>query len=111
MKFIKSIASIGSNPSDDEETRLKKSLLVICSFPFILAGAAWGIIYILLDETIAGLIPLSYALVSAISLVFFAITRLSIFCYHPEICDFPFHTIIAYSDSSLEPDACVRRIY
>jgi len=75
MKFFKSIASIGSDPSDDEETRLQKSLLVICSFPFMIAGVAWGIMYILFDETTAGLIPLSYSLFSAISMGFFAITR------------------------------------
>jgi len=75
MKFFKSIASIGSDPRDDEGTRLQKSLLVICSFPFMLAGAGWGLLYILFDEPTAGLIPLSYSLFSALSLAFFAITR------------------------------------
>src|SRR4030095_8098140 len=75
MSFLKSIAAIGSNPTDDESTRLQKSLLVICSFPFMLAGVVWGIMYILFGETRAGLIPLSYSIFSALSMAFFAFTR------------------------------------
>jgi guanylate cyclase len=74
MKFFKTIASIGSNPGDDEGTQLQKSLLVICSFPFMLAGVIWGVMYILYGEILAGLIPLFYSLFSAISMAYFAIT-------------------------------------
>jgi guanylate cyclase len=42
---------------------------------FIAAGAAWGIAYIALGETLAGMIPLSYAIVSLLSFVLFALTR------------------------------------
>ena len=75
MSFIKSIASIGSHPSDDEELRLQKSLLVLSSILFMLTGVAWGVMYMMFGERLAGFIPLSYSLFSAISLLFFGITR------------------------------------
>ncbi len=37
------IARIGANPNDDEDVRLRKSLLVVCSAPFVFAGFAWGL--------------------------------------------------------------------
>ena len=69
------IALIGANPGDSEEIKLQKSLLVICSFPFIFAGAGWGIAYILLGEKLAGLIPLSYSFISLASVIFFGLSR------------------------------------
>ena len=73
-KIFSRIASIGSIPGDSEELKLQKSLLVLCAFPFIIAGAVWGSIYILLGEKVAGMIPLSYSLVSLFSIIYFGIT-------------------------------------
>ena len=53
------VALIGSDPNDDDDIRLQKSLLVVCAFPFTVAGAAWGLMYILFKEPLAGTIPLS----------------------------------------------------
>ena len=39
-------ASIGADPDDDDDIRLRKSLLVVCALPFVFAGAVWGAIYI-----------------------------------------------------------------
>ena len=39
------------------------------------AGAIWGIVYILFQEPLAGLIPLSYSIVSLLSVVHFGLTR------------------------------------
>lgn len=69
------IALIGADPLDDEEVKLKKSLLVICSIPFIIAGAVWAAIYIFFGEAKAALIPLSYSVFSAASVIYFSITR------------------------------------
>ena len=66
---------IGADPQDDDEIRLRKSLLAICAFLFVLAGAAWGLMYILLGELQAGMIPLSYAVVSLLSIFHFGLTR------------------------------------
>jgi len=79
QEFIKRklplIARIGSDPSDDDDIRLQKSLLVICAFPFMLAGVLWGLLYFFSNEPIAGAIPLSYSFVSMLSILYFGKTR------------------------------------
>ena len=69
------IARIGSDPNDDDNIRLQKSLLVICAFPFMLAGVVWGVMYVFANEPLAGAIPLSYSLISLLSLIYFGQTR------------------------------------
>jgi guanylate cyclase len=69
------IARIGADPADDDEIRLQKSLLVLCSFPFMLAGVVWGLMYLGLNEPVAGAIPLTYAFISLLSTVHFGLTR------------------------------------
>ena len=72
---LRMILKIGENIDDAQDIRLQKSLLVAGSFMFIAAGALWGIAYILLQERVAGMIPLSYAIVSFLSVVHFSLTR------------------------------------
>lgn len=69
------ISTIGKGLDDPQDVRLQKSLLVVGSFMFIAAGAAWGVVYILFQELTPGLIPLSYALISTLSLLHFGLTR------------------------------------
>lgn len=69
------LSRVGTDPNDDDNIRLKKSLLVVCAIPFIFAGAAWGLMYILFREALAGAIPLSYAIVSLLSVIHFGVTR------------------------------------
>ena len=69
------VAHIGSDPNDDDDIRLQKSLLVICAFPFMVAGVAWGLLYVLFSEPLAGAIPLSYSLISMLSIINFGLTR------------------------------------
>jgi adenylate cyclase len=69
------IPFLGAEPGERDEVRLQKSILVLGSFMFIAAGAAWGLAYIILGETLAGMIPLSYAIISFLSFVVFAVTR------------------------------------
>jgi len=69
------VARIGADPNDDDDIRLQKSLLVVCAFPFMFAGAAWGLMYILFNEPFAGAIPLSYSIVSLLSIIHFGRTR------------------------------------
>jgi guanylate cyclase len=68
-------ARIGADPDDDDDLRLQKSLLVICSFPFTFAGFAWGVMYFLFDEALAGAIPFTYSLISILTFVRFARTH------------------------------------
>lgn len=69
------IARIGVDQIDSDEIRLRKSSLVLGSIMFIIAGALWGILYFLFGQPIAGLIPLSYAVVSCLSVIVFHLTR------------------------------------
>ena len=69
------LTRIGSDPLDDDNLRLQKSLLVVCAFPFMIAGTAWGLMYIFFDEPLAGSIPMSYSLVSMLSVIYFGWTR------------------------------------
>jgi len=69
------IAAIGTDADDDDDIRLRKSLLVICAVPFVIAGTAWGILYIAFGETLSGMIPLSYSCVSLLGIMHFGLTR------------------------------------
>lgn len=69
------IARIGFDPNDDDDIRLQKTLLVVCAFPFVFAGAAWGLLYVFSGEPLAGAIPLSYSFISTLSILNFARTR------------------------------------
>ena len=69
------VARIGADLNDDDDIRLQKSLLVICSFSFMLAGIAWGLMYIFFNEPLAGVIPLSYSVFSLLSIIHFGRTR------------------------------------
>ena len=72
---ITRVASIGADPGDDDDIRLRKSLLVICALLFVFAGVTWGLLYIYFNEPLAGAIPLSYSIVSLLSIVHFGLTH------------------------------------
>ena len=75
MNFLPRVVHIGADPNDDDDIRLQKSLLVVCAISFVLAGAAWGLMYILIGELWAGMIPLSYSVISLLSIYHFGVTR------------------------------------
>jgi len=75
QRTLQLAAHIGSDPNDDDDIRLQKSLLVICAFLFMLAGSAWGLMYIFFEEPLAGTIPLSYSAFSLLSIIHFGRTR------------------------------------
>jgi guanylate cyclase len=66
---------VGIDPADGDELRLRKSSLVLGSLMFIVAGVLWGIVYFLFGEPLAGSIPLSYAIISFLSVILFHRTR------------------------------------
>jgi guanylate cyclase len=69
------LSRIGSDPNDDDNLHLQKSLLVVCAVPFMVAGVAWGLLYVYSNEPLAGSIPLSYSFISLLSLIHFERTR------------------------------------
>jgi adenylate cyclase len=70
-----SLLKIGESQQDPQDIRLQKSLLVGGTAMSIAAGVIWGVLYILLGETVAGLIPLAYAFISFLSILLFSLTR------------------------------------
>src|SRR5688572_22463319 len=74
-KIVNRISLIGTDPVDSDEVKLQKSLLVICTIPFIIAGVVWGLMYILFGETLAGVIPISYSVISLSSLLNYSISH------------------------------------
>lgn len=66
---------IGADPDDGDDISLRKSVLVVGAFPFAFAGLAWGVMYILFGEPLAGMIPLSYGVISLLSILLFGLTR------------------------------------
>src|SRR6266545_6915469 len=74
-KLILFIGHIGADKNDIEEVRLQKALLMVGSLMFIVAGMLWGILYILLGEPLAGAIPITYAIISFLSVLVFGVTR------------------------------------
>ncbi|MCL5998090.1 MAG: adenylate/guanylate cyclase domain-containing protein [Chloroflexi bacterium] len=69
------VARVGVDPMDSDDVRLQKSSLVLGSLMFIVAGALWGILYFLFGQPLAGSIPLSYAIISFLSVIIFHLTR------------------------------------
>ncbi|MCC6192295.1 MAG: adenylate/guanylate cyclase domain-containing protein [Anaerolineales bacterium] len=67
-------ARVGADPSDSDDVRLQKSLLVMSTVMFLAAGLVWGLMYFALGETAAGWIPFAYGLVALLSLAGFALT-------------------------------------
>jgi len=57
-----------ADPTANDDQRLQQQLLVAGSLMFILAGTLWGLAYMILGEPAAGLIPLFYAVVSALTI-------------------------------------------
>jgi guanylate cyclase len=69
------LVNIGADPGDDDDIRLKKSMLVVGSFPFAFAGLLWGAMYYQFGEPVAATIPFSYGIVSLLSILLFGLTR------------------------------------
>ena len=69
------IARVGANSADEDDIALKKSLLMVCSLPFAIAGFAWGIMYYNFDEPLAAAIPFIYGIISLLSILHFGLTR------------------------------------
>ena len=61
--------SLGSDPSDREEDRLRKFLLVGEAYLLLAAAFAWGLIYLYFAEPLVSLIDLAYILITALFLV------------------------------------------
>ncbi len=69
------LVAIGADPGDDEDTRLRKVLLLVAALTIAPLAVLWGLLYWLAGSELAALIPWAYAVVSAVGLAMFAATR------------------------------------
>lgn len=83
--FLSLILSKGYDLADDDETRLKKMALMLV--PLIIGPAAfiWGSIYFYLGYPFSGMIPMSYSIISALSLAYFFKTKKTDFLQYSQL--------------------------
>jgi guanylate cyclase len=73
--LVAAIQNLGEDQADDEDLALQKRVLVGVASLVAFAGVLWAAVYIAFGEVFAGSIPISYSILSGISIVIFAITR------------------------------------
>jgi class 3 adenylate cyclase len=69
------LLSIGLDPDDEEDQRLRKFLLVVAALSITPLSVVWGAIYWLAGAPFPALIPWLYAVISLLTLIVFRLTR------------------------------------
>lgn len=69
------LLAIGAEADDDEDTRLRKFLLVVAAMAITPLAAIWGVIYWIVGAPAAAAIPWLYVVISLASLAIFRMTR------------------------------------
>src|SRR5918994_6435495 len=69
------LLTIGTDPQDDEDTRLRKVLLLVAALTVASLAVLWGLLYWLTGAPVLALIPWAYTVISLLGLVVFAATR------------------------------------
>ena len=69
------LLTIGAEPDDDEDTRLRKVLLLVAALIITPLAVAWGALYWTVGATGAAAIPWLYVGISLASLIAFGLTR------------------------------------
>lgn len=73
-RMLGSFTGIGARPGDSDELRLQKSLLTAGSLLILPATLIWGVLFLVYDEPLAGVITLVYAAVTVLGLLYLATT-------------------------------------
>ena len=74
-KWLNHLVELSYLPTDNAGLRLKKIALTLVPLIIGLAAFVWGSIYFLLGHALSGSIPMSYSIISAISLAHFFKTK------------------------------------
>src|SRR6266550_3998169 len=74
QRLLDRAATIGADPHDDDERRLRKALLVLLSVLILPISLVWGTLFLALGAP-AGAIAYLYFIVSAMALVIYSRTR------------------------------------
>ena len=74
-RLLDRLGSIGADPRDDDELKVRKRFLVLCSIFVLSPAVVWGLFYLAFGEPLAAAIPLGYSVLSAMSIAVFAMRR------------------------------------
>jgi adenylate cyclase len=74
-RLLDLVARIGADPSDSDELRRRKALLVLFVLLVMPAGVIWGVLYWINGEVAAGSLPLAYTIYSIGAIAIFHRTR------------------------------------
>src|SRR6266566_10039446 len=69
------LSTIGASPGETEEQLLRRELLVGLSLFISVLAIFWGLAYIAFGEPLGGAIPLTYTVLSLLTIVTFTVTR------------------------------------
>jgi guanylate cyclase len=86
QSLIDRAARIGADPADDDETRIRKALLVLISVLILPIALVWGAIYLAFGVA-AGLIAWLYLVISIVAIVTFSRTRDAAWFLRVELLD------------------------
>jgi adenylate cyclase len=78
-RWLQRLVEIGALPSDSDELRLRKAVLVLSSTLMASLATVWVVTYAVLGRWLPAAIPLIYELSTAVSVLVFARTRRYIF--------------------------------
>lgn len=74
-KLARRLFEIGADPGDDEDTRLRKFLLLVATLVLTPLSVVWGATYWIVGTPTAAVIPWLYVVISIASLVAFGLSR------------------------------------
>jgi class 3 adenylate cyclase len=74
-RLLALFSAVGAAPSESEDQRLRRVLLVGFAFLISFLAIFWGLLYIAYDEPLSGAIPLAYTVLSLTSIVLLTLTR------------------------------------
>jgi diguanylate cyclase (GGDEF)-like protein len=71
--------NLGASETDSDQERLTKAILTLTAVIIAFLAIFWGGLYIYVGYPLSGAIPLSYAAISFVSIIFFFITKQFVF--------------------------------
>ncbi|GAC1458240.1 MAG: hypothetical protein PVSMB1_08110 [Gemmatimonadaceae bacterium] len=74
-RALASFATIGATAGETEDQRLRRVLLVGVALVISVLAIVWGLVYVAFGEPFGGAIPLTYTVLSLMSVVVFTVTR------------------------------------
>jgi class 3 adenylate cyclase len=74
-RLLALFSAVGATPSESEDQRLRRVLLIGFALLISFLAIFWGLLYIAYDEPLSGAIPLAYTVLSLTSIVVLTLTR------------------------------------